>query len=43
MYFIHGIYSGYNQKENEFHLVDHNYNKNEGYILSSWDSIIYYR
>jgi hypothetical protein len=33
MYFIHGIYSGYTQKEKEFHLVDHHYHNYEKFTL----------
>jgi hypothetical protein len=33
MYFIHDIYSGYTQKEKEFHLVDHHYHNYEKFTL----------
>jgi hypothetical protein len=33
MYFIHGIYSGYTQKEKELHLVDHHYHNYEKFTL----------
>jgi hypothetical protein len=33
MYFIHGIYSGYTQKEKEFHKVDHHYHNYEKFTL----------
>jgi hypothetical protein len=33
MYFVHGIYSGYTQKEKEFHLVDRHYHSCERFTL----------
>jgi hypothetical protein len=33
MYFRHGIYSGYTQKEKEFHLVGHHYDNCERFTL----------